>query len=60
LVNSRIKANSAIFIHRNTGPAIIAGQSVISGITVGMDRAFVLGMEFRRDEKGGSGGVFVE
>jgi hypothetical protein len=39
---------------------IPAGQFVISGIAVGMDRAFVLGMGFRMDEKGGSGGVFVE
>ncbi|MDD3554530.1 MAG: hypothetical protein PHC35_08480 [Deltaproteobacteria bacterium] len=39
---------------------ITAGQSVISGITSGMDRPSVLGMGFRRGEKGGSGGVFVK
>ena len=59
----RVKANSTIFIGRNAGSAsdfyyqkgrfiIPAGQSVISGITSGMDRPFVLDMEFRRDEKG--------
>jgi len=56
----RLKANSKIFIGRNARLAIIAGQSVISGITSGMNRAPVMDMEFRRDERGGSGGVFVE
>jgi len=60
LVNMRIKANSTIFIARNAGLAIPAGQFVICGIAVGMDRASVLDMECRRDEKGGSGGVFVK
>jgi hypothetical protein len=65
------KANSTFFIGRSAGLVsdfyyqkgrfiITAGQFVISGIAVGMDRAFVLGMGFRRDEKGGSGEVFVE
>jgi len=59
----RVKANSAIFIGRNAGSAsdfyyqkgrfiISAGQSVIIGIAVGMNRASVINMEFRRDEKG--------
>jgi len=39
---------------------IPAGQSVICGIAVGMNRALVMNMELSRDEKGGSGGVFVE
>jgi hypothetical protein len=39
---------------------IPAGQSVICGIAVGMDRALVMNMEFCRGEEGGSGGVFVE
>jgi len=60
LVNMRIKANSTIFIGRSDGLAITAGQSVICGITSGMDREPVMNMEFCRDEKGGSGGVFVE
>jgi len=42
-------------------PLIIpAGQSVISEITSGMNRAPVMNMGFRRDEEGGSGEVFVE
>jgi hypothetical protein len=56
-----VKANSAFFIGRNAGLAITAGQFVvICGIAVGMDRAPVMDMEFRRGEKGGSGGVFVK
>jgi hypothetical protein len=39
---------------------ITAGQSVISGITSGMNREPVMNMEFRRDEQGGSGEVFVK
>jgi len=39
---------------------IPAGQFVICGIAVGMDRPSVLGMGFRMDEKGGSGEVFVK
>jgi len=71
LVNMRLKANSTFFIGRSAGSAsdfyyqkgrftIPAGQSVVIWIAIVMDRAFVLDMEFRRDEKGGSGGVFVE
>jgi len=67
----RIKAKFTFFIGRSAGLAsdfywqkyqliITAGQSVISGIAVGMYRPSVLGMGFRRDEKGGSGEVFVE
>jgi hypothetical protein len=67
----RLKANSTFFIGRSAGSAsdfyyqkgrftIPAGQSVISEITSGMNRAPVLDIEFRRDEKGGSGEVFVE
>jgi hypothetical protein len=42
-------------------PLIIpAGQSVISGIASGMNRAPVMDIGFRRDEEGGSGEVFVE
>jgi hypothetical protein len=59
------------FIGRNVGLAsdfyyqkgrfiIPAGQSVISGIAVGMNRASVINMGFRRNDKGGSGGVFVK
>ncbi|MDD3554273.1 MAG: hypothetical protein PHC35_07150 [Deltaproteobacteria bacterium] len=55
-----VKANSAIFIGRNARLSITAGQSVISGITSGMGREPVMDMEFRRDEKGGSGEVFVK
>ena len=66
-----VKTNSAIFIDRNASSAsdfywqkyqliISAGQSVICGIAVGMNRALVMNMEFCRDEEGGSGGVFVE
>jgi len=56
----RIKANSAFFIGRNTSSLSTVGPSVISRITSGMDREPVLGMEFRMDEKGGSGEVFVK
>jgi hypothetical protein len=66
-----VKTNSAIFIDRSAGSAsdfyyqkgrfiIPAGQSVICGIAVGMDRALVMNMEFCRGEEGGSGEVFVE
>ena len=50
----------AFFIGRNARLSITAGQSVISEITSGMNGAPVLDMGFRRDEKGGSGEVFVE
>jgi hypothetical protein len=56
----RLKTNSAFFIGRNTSSLSTVGQSVISRITSGMDREPVMNMEFCRDEKGGSGGVFVE
>ena len=67
----RIKANSTFFIGRSAGSASVfyyqkarfiipAGQSVICGITSGMDREPVMDMECRRGEKGGSGEVFVE
>jgi hypothetical protein len=56
----RIKANFAFFIGRNTSSLSTVGQSVISRITSGMDREPIMDMGFRRDEKGGSGGVFVE
>jgi len=39
---------------------ISEGQSAICGIAVGMNRASVINMGFRRDEKGGSGEVFVK
>jgi hypothetical protein len=39
---------------------IITRQSVVSGIVAGMDKEPMMNMEFRRDEKGGSGGVFVK
>jgi len=65
------KGQFHFFIGRNAGSAsdfyyqkarfiIPAGQFVICGIAVGMDRPSVLGMGFRRGEKGGSGEVFVE
>jgi hypothetical protein len=54
-------AGSASDFYYQKGKFIIpTGQSVVSGIAVGMDRPPVLDMECRRDEKGGSGGVFVE
>jgi hypothetical protein len=54
-------AGSASNFYYQKGRFIItAGQSVVSEIAVGMNRASVLDMEFRRDEKGGSGGVFVK
>ena len=67
----RIKANSTIFIGRSDGSTnvfyyqkgrftIPAGQSVICGITSGIDREPVMNMGLSRDEKGGSGEVFVE
>jgi hypothetical protein len=66
-----VKADFTFFIGRSAGSAsdfyyqkgsfiISAGQSVIIGIAVGMNRASVINMEFRKDEKGGSGGVFVK
>jgi hypothetical protein len=56
----RIKATFAFFMGINTSSLSTVGQSVISRITSGMDRAPVMDMGFRRDEKGGSGGVFVK
>jgi hypothetical protein len=52
LVNSRIKANSAIFIHRNTGSSITAGQSYAKRIKRKRNRAPIMDIEFRRAEKG--------
>jgi hypothetical protein len=54
----RAKANSTFFIGRSA--AYYKKQVNPSGITSGMDRAPVMDMEFRRDEEGGSGGVFVK
>jgi hypothetical protein len=56
----RLKTNSAFFIGRNTGSYITAGQSYAKRIKRKRNRAPVMDIEFRRDEKGGSGGVFVE
>jgi hypothetical protein len=54
-------AGSASDFYYQKGKFIIpTGQSVVSEIAVGMDRAPVMDMGFRRDEKGGSGGVFVK
>jgi len=53
-----VKVNSTFFIGRSAG--LLFQQVNPSEITSGMDRPSVLGMEFRRDEKGGSGEVFVE
>jgi len=66
-----VKADFTFFIGRSAGSGsdfyyqkgrfiISAGQSVVIWIAVGMNRASVLDMEFCRDEKGGSGGVFVK
>ncbi|MDD3553601.1 MAG: hypothetical protein PHC35_03670 [Deltaproteobacteria bacterium] len=66
-----VKANFTFFIDRSAGSTsvfywqkyqltITAGQSVISGITSGMDREPIMDIGFRRDEQGGSGGVFVK
>jgi hypothetical protein len=66
-----VKADFTFFIGRSAGSAsdfyyqkgrliIPAGQSVISGIAVGMGRKPMMSMGFHRDEKGGSGGVFVK
>jgi hypothetical protein len=59
-VNNDGKGQFCVFYWQKYQIIITAGQSVISGITSGMNRAPVMDMEFRRDEKGGSGGVFVE
>ncbi|MDD3553546.1 MAG: hypothetical protein PHC35_03370 [Deltaproteobacteria bacterium] len=48
------------FYYQKGSFIISAGQSVVSGIAVGMNRASVINMGFRRDEEGGSGGVFVK
>jgi hypothetical protein len=40
--------------------SITAGQSYAKRIKRKRNRAPVMDIEFRRDEKGGSGGVFVE
>jgi len=47
-----VPVKPAIFIIPKVRFIIPAGQSVICGIAVGMNRALVMNMELSRDEKG--------